>query len=465
MVRTENPGAGRTPALPSLTRNFIWTLGGNVVGSGCQWAIVVLLAKISTPEVVGQFALAMAVAIPITFLADFRLRVLYVTDTQEKYRFREMLGLRFVLACVSLLAILITCAIARFDSYASIVTLAVGVAQLADFLSESYFGKLQRDERMDRIAISLIARNILAVTLFTTAVFVTHQLLWGIAGILLGRSLVLLFYDARYGAPDPEATARVPARSSWKLRLLDRFRPEWNLSRQREMLAVALPLAIVSVLVSVNGYVPRYVLESYLGKRDLGMYSAINYIPAGCFMVATALGYAVFARLSKLFGHGDLAGFRRLLLRIAGVYASLGVAGVIGAAVLGRQVLSFVYRPEYAQHVELLRWLMVVGAIQCLTMSMQCGLTAASQFRVQVPLFAGVAATSLIGCLLLVPRMGLAGAALAALISSLVQLCASATLVWRTLTRRARELKDRECLPLETAFGVPSEDRVAATLT
>jgi O-antigen/teichoic acid export membrane protein len=122
-----------------------------VVGSGCQWAIVVLLAKISTPEVVGQFALAMAVAIPITFLADFRLRVLYVTDTQEKYRFREMLGLRFVLACVSLSAILITCAIARFDSYATVVVFAVGVAQLADFLSESYFGKLQRDERMDRI--------------------------------------------------------------------------------------------------------------------------------------------------------------------------------------------------------------------------------------------------------------------------------------------------------------------------
>jgi O-antigen/teichoic acid export membrane protein len=359
----------------------------------------------------------------------------------------------------------ITCAVARFDSYTTVVVFAVGVSQLADFLSESYFGNLQRGERMDRIAISLIVRNILSVTLFTTAVFVTHQLLWGIAGILLGRSLVLLLYDARYGAPDPEAAAPVRARSSRKLQLPDRFRPEWNLSRQREMFGVALPLAIVSVLVSVNGYIPRYVLESYLGKRDLGMYSAINYIPAGCFMVATALGYTVFARLSKFFGHGDLAGFRQLLFRIAGIYGALGVAGVIGAAVVGRKVLSIVYRPEYAQHVDLLRWLMVVGAVQCLTMSMQSGLTAAAQFRVQVPLFAGVAATSLLGCLLLVPRMGLAGAALAALISSLVQLCASATLVWRTLARRARELKDRECLPLDTAFGVRSADRAAATLT
>ncbi len=457
--------AERTPTVPSLTRNFVWTLGGNVVGSGCQWAVVVLLAKIATPEVVGQFALAMAVAIPITFLADFRLRVLYVTDTQDKYRFREMLGLRFVLACVSLIAILITCAVARFDRYTTMVVFAVGVAQLADFLSESYFGNLQRDERMDRIAISLIARNILAVSFFTAGVFFTHQLLWGIAGILLGRGSVLLFYDTLYGAPQAQPAATVRPGSLWRIKFVNRFRPEWNLVRQREMLWIALPLALVSVLVSVNGYVPRYVLESYLGKRDLGMYSAINYIPAGCFMVATALGYAVFARLSKLFGHGDLVGFRQLLFRIAGIYAALGVCGVIGAATVGRRLLAIVYRPEYAQHVDLLRWLMVVGAVQCLTMSMQCGLTAASQFRVQVPLFAGVAAISLLGCLILIPRMGLTGAALAALISSGVQLCASATLVWRTLARRASELKELECLPLDPAFAVTSPDGAAASLT
>jgi O-antigen/teichoic acid export membrane protein len=94
---------------------------------------------------------------------------------------------------------------------------------------------------------------------------------------------------------------------------------------------------------------------------------------------------------------------------------------------------------------------------------MQCGLTAASQFRVQVPLFAGVVAVSLIGCLILVPRMGLTGAAVAALISSMVQLCASATLVWRTLARRARELKESESLALGPPFAVPSRNRAAAT--
>ena len=254
---------------PSLARNWLWTLGGNLIASGCQWGIVVLLAKIASPEVVGQFALAMAVAMPIAFLCDFKLRVLFVTDIDGKYRFREMLGLRFVLAGVSIVAILVTCIIARFDWSVTVITLAVGIAQLADFISESYFGKFQRDEYMNRIAISLISRNLLAITFFTIGVFFTHQLLWGIAGILLGRGLVLLLFDVRYSAPEPDAIMHAD-RSPWLVRIPDNLWPTWNLQRQLQMVWVALPLAIVAVLVSVNGYIPRYVLELILGKRGAG---------------------------------------------------------------------------------------------------------------------------------------------------------------------------------------------------
>lgn len=454
-----------TSPLPlSITRNFIWTLGGNVTGAACHWALIVLLAKIASAEILGEFALASAVAVPITFLADFRLRVLFVTDVAGKYPFREMLGLRFILACVSITVILVSCSIAGYQGSTTFIILAVGIAQLADFISDSYYGKFQRDERMDRIARSLIIRNILAATAFTIAVYFTHNLVWGVCGLVLGKGLVLLLYDARKGAPELDARADVNGHSLRQQTYFDGLQPAWNFRRQLQMVWVAFPLAIASILVSVNGYLPRYVLESFVGRRGLGIYSAINYIPSGCFMVALALGYAVFARLAKLFAKGDLAGFKLLLIKLAGVYAGGGVAGVLLSAVAGRQLLTIMYRPEYAQHVDLLRWLTIVGAVNCLTTAMQCGLTAASQFRVQVPLFAGVTAISLAGCFILVPRMGLAGAALAMLISSIVQLCASACLVFWTMVKRARELKNMECqqlepdrIPLPFADNFPTE--------
>ncbi len=422
----------------SLTGNFIWTLIGNVIGMGCQWLLVVLLAKVAHADVVGEFALAVAIAGPITFLADLRLRVLYVVDLQDRYPFAEVLGARYALSCISIAIIVITCAIAHYGTSTALVVVVIGISQLIDIISDSFYANLQKGERMDHIATSVIARNVLAAIAFIGAVSLSGSLLWGAFGMVFGRVVVLLAYDTRAGV-DLGATGftRAMARA-----IMDRLKPAWNRARQLRMIWAAVPLAVTSLLVSLNGYLPRYVLESIVGRHDLGIFSAINYVTSGCFMVTTALGYAVFPRLSKLFSTGGLAQFTALLGRVTAAYAALGVCGVGLSAIFGRQLLTIVYKPEYAEHVDLLRWLMIVGAVQCLTTAMQCGLTAASRFAVQVPVFATVTITSFVGCMLLVPRMGLNGAAIAVLISSLVQLFANTGLLLWTMVVRANELKN-----------------------
>lgn len=456
-VRTEADGEAPSTSNPpplSITRNFIWTLGGTVIAAGCQWAIIVLLAKLASARIVGEFALASAIAVPIAFLSDFRLRVLFVTDAAGKYSLREMLGVRFVLACMSIIVILITCSVARYEFSTAFVIFSVGMAQLLDSVSDNFYGKFQRDERMDRIAKSIVARNFLSATVFTGGLYATHNVLCAVCGLVLGRGLVLLLYDARIETTKPDVREGVASDSAREPTYFGHLKPAWNFRRQLQMLWVALPLAVTALLVSVNGYLPRYILAWFIGRRELGIYAAISYVPSGCYMATIALGYAVFARLSKLFAKGDLPGFRLLLMKTGSVYGGLGVVGFLLSVVAGRQVLTIVYRPEYAEHVDLLRWLMIAGAVQCLTTSMQAGLTAASQFRVQVPLFAGVTAISLIGCVFLVPRMGLVGAAVAMLISSVVQLCASTSLLFRAMVRRAREMKCMECPQLQPVLEV-----------
>ena len=39
----------------TLRINFLWTLGGNVVYAASQWGILVVLAKLGTPQMVGEF--------------------------------------------------------------------------------------------------------------------------------------------------------------------------------------------------------------------------------------------------------------------------------------------------------------------------------------------------------------------------------------------------------------------------
>jgi O-antigen/teichoic acid export membrane protein len=218
------------------------------------------------------------------------------------------------------------------------------------------------------------------------------------------------------------------------------------------MLWVALPLGLVTILVSVNGNVPRYVIQRYLGARELGIYSALGYLPQASFMVATALGGATFARLAKLFFVGDLSRYKLLLFKLMAICMGVGLAGLLGCVLFGRQALTILYKPEYAQHVELLIWLMVVGTMTCLAPSVGAALTATSQFRLQVPLFLAVTATSLVASIILVPQKGLEGAGLAALISIIVQLLLSAYVIHWAMRNRAHDLKCMSPRVVEPAF-------------
>src|SRR5450759_4705386 len=73
----------------SLRRNFGWTVAGNVIYAGCQWGVLIVIAKSGTPAMVGQFALALAVTAPIMILANQGLRALQATDAQRHFTFGD----------------------------------------------------------------------------------------------------------------------------------------------------------------------------------------------------------------------------------------------------------------------------------------------------------------------------------------------------------------------------------------
>src|SRR5262245_13252375 len=70
---------------PSLRTNFLWTLAGNVVYAGCQWGMLIVLAKLGTPAMVGEFSLGLAICAPIFMLSNLNLRGVQATDARGEY--------------------------------------------------------------------------------------------------------------------------------------------------------------------------------------------------------------------------------------------------------------------------------------------------------------------------------------------------------------------------------------------
>ena len=109
-------------------------------------------------------------------------------------------------------------------------------------------------------------------------------------------------------------------------------------------------------------------------------------------------------------------------------------AGVLAAATWGRQILSMLFRPEYAGAADVFVWMMVAAAISYVACFFGYGLTAARRFKVQAPLMLAVTVVTAAFAIILVPGHGLLGAAWTTVLGALVQLIGS-VFVLRRATR------------------------------
>ena len=89
----------------SLRQNFYWTFAGNVIYAASSWAILIVLAKLGTPEIVGHFTLGLAVTAPIIMFTNLALRAVQSTDAHREYTFSDYLALRLLMTTMAVLLI------------------------------------------------------------------------------------------------------------------------------------------------------------------------------------------------------------------------------------------------------------------------------------------------------------------------------------------------------------------------
>jgi O-antigen/teichoic acid export membrane protein len=179
----------------------------------------------------------------------------------------------------------------------------------------------------------------------------------------------------------------------------------------------AFPLGCVFGLLSLNNSIPRFFIEKYLGARELGIFAALYAPAAGGRFIISALGNTASRRLAKYFTLRDRKAFVSLLVKLAGIGALIGGAGIGIAALAGREILDLLYRPEYGEYAGTFFWLMVATGVYFLAVFMGYGMTAAKQFWAQIPLLASTGIVSTLACYYLVPNYGISGAAISEVIT------------------------------------------------
>lgn len=424
----------------TLRRNFSWTFTGNLVYAASQWGMLVLLAKLGSPEMVGQFTLGLAVTAPAMMFTNLHLRSVQATDAKQQYVFADYLGLRLIGTGLALLIIAGITLKAGYRWETSLVILVIGIAKAFESISDVFYGLIQQHERMDRIAIALMIKGPLSLLLLAIGVSLTGNVVGGAIGLAIAWGLVLFGWDLRNGRLILNTSLNGREESDLladaePVNNQNSLYPRWYLKTLKKLVLLALPLGFVMMLISLNTNIPRYFIERYLGERELGIFAVMSYLMVVGSMVVSALAESASPRLAKYYAAGNSTAFRTLLLKLVGIGLMLGTAGVVVAVVAGKPILTLLYKPEYAERSDLFSWLMVAAGIGYVSSFLGYGMTAARYFRVQMPLFALVTGSSAISCLWLIPTMGVRGAAIALIIGAVVQAGITVAVIFQALSK------------------------------
>ncbi|MGL5063908.1 MAG: oligosaccharide flippase family protein, partial [Microcoleus sp.] len=183
----------------TLRRNFSWTFTGNLVYAASQWGMLVLLAKLGSPEMVGQFTLGLAVTAPVIMFTNLQLRGIQATDAKGEYVFSDYLGLRLIGTGLALLIIAGITLKAGYRWETSVVILTIALAKAFESISDVFYGLIQQHERMDRIAIALMIKGPLSLLLLGIGVSLTGSVVGGAIGLTIAWGLVLFAWEVRNG--------------------------------------------------------------------------------------------------------------------------------------------------------------------------------------------------------------------------------------------------------------------------
>jgi O-antigen/teichoic acid export membrane protein len=390
-----------------------------MVGQGlyalCQWGKLVGLARLGGPEIVGTFALALAIAAPIMLFGGLQMRQVLVADAVGRFTFESYRTVRLYGISLAWLTVAAVAMCFGYTGPVAAVILSVGAGRAFESMSDLYYGLEQRHQRLDLVAQSMMLRGVLTLAALILVFWWTRDLALGALAMAVMSGAVWLLFDRRVAKPWRKAkrdSKRLARAQLWALA------------------GLGLPLGVTLLLSSLNVNLPRYLIESQLGKEELGRFAAMAYFVTAGHLVVSALCQPASPLFANAFAKGDFRGLRKLLLQVIGACALLGLVGALVALLIGDQILAALYGEAFARGAHVFVWIMVTGLIVYVATPFGYALTAMQLFGLQPLLFGGVLAVNGVASYFLIQNYGMGGAVGGWLLASLCQALLTSTVCW-----------------------------------
>lgn len=394
--------------------NSIHMLAGQLLSKGALFVSMMMLSRHLDDQWFGRLLFALVLSFFSFFITDFGTAVLVNRDmsmasmrnSAELWRsalgFRTVTGL-FSMALIGLFSFL------RYPVEQTMILVPVLIGVTLEIYSELPFAFFRASGRARQESSARFIASIIFLASIAAGIRAgLHPGVLAIAFLLRGAALAFASFRAvgEFGL---------------------QFRPSFKGEHLLRLLKEAWPLGVMGFLTVLHQRVDNLVIEERLGVVNVGAYNEIFKVVEVLILIVTPtlLPGALFPDLCRAFGAGVRESSREMK-RIALIISA--ISAVIVALVIppGQLFMRFLWGGAYLRGVTPEAFnstrLLLFSAIPLFYLMnfLLAALIASGKQKSTIPaVFAGFAVSLLLN-LLLVGRMGLSGAAVAAMASNLV---------------------------------------------
>lgn len=388
----------------SLKRNTLWNIFGNIIHSLSQWALIVIIAKLTNPEMVGIFSLGLALTAPLVLFLRFNLRMTVASDLTNEFNLGDYFTFRIYSSILFLASMFLLMSIYPTDIYTKAVVLSLSLGKVFESISDIIHADWQKKERFDFIAKSKIIKSFSSTLVFIIIMFLTKNLLIATISLSFMWLIFLVFYEKRIFTKYSEITFN------------------FNKKTQFAIFKLTLPLGIAQLIASLNSNIPRYFIEYFHGIELLGIYSALIYIIVAGSNFILSISNVLVTRLAFYYKEGRVRRFIKLLFLPCMLTILCGISAVVCTYYYGEEILKIIYSSEYSTFNKVFTVMVIMGIIKYINVFLDAGITSTRKFKLLPRVNLITMITIVVFGGMLITKYGLIGAVYTLIIAESLQL-------------------------------------------
>lgn len=386
-----------------IFKNMFFLSAAEIISKILQFVLMVYAARLLDKQSFGKFSFALSLSLIAMILADLGIHIFLIREVSRnknsanKY-FVNAFAAKLALALATYVFIAIFINIANYPKETRHIAYVILIFAVLSSFTDLYYSIFRAFEKMFYDSLIKVLRMVILASVGLYVLFRYHSaLIFGFAFVFAEAIMLVLAYF-------------IASKKFIKIR--------WAIDRKFmvDIVRKSLPFGLALAFGAVYFYIGSVMLSKIRGDVEVAVYSAAYNLVLAILFIPAVYTNAIYPVMSRYFKTSK----ESLVLIYKKSFKYLYIIGLpisIGSYALADRIIVFFYGEEYISSIIVLRIVSLYIFIKFLNFLYGYVLSSINQQNKRMLSQGSTAAFNVAANLLLIPKMGYTGAAIASLVT------------------------------------------------